>query len=84
MAYPEYRLASYSTVASFNEERWPYTLSKFLPPNYELQQEIDILRRKMEKLVGEEMSFTSEAVVEISSLLDKKIFEYMKSQHKSR
>lgn len=84
MAYPKYCQTSFRAIASAKDERWPYVLSKFLHPNYELEQEIDMLRRKMEKLVDEENSFTSEAVVAISTLLDKKIYEYMKSQSKSR
>lgn len=84
MQYWNYQLATSKAYATMNEERWSYRLSKFLPPNYELEREIDILRQRLEKLVDEEMSFTSEAVVEISSILDKKIFEYMKLQQKSR
>ncbi|MFS0870156.1 aspartyl-phosphate phosphatase Spo0E family protein [Paenibacillus xylanilyticus] len=44
-----------------------------------LEDEIHILRRKMEQIFLEEKSFTSEIVIEISSLLDLKINEYMKA-----
>lgn len=85
MAFPEYRLTSYRSIAGVHEnERWSYTVSKLLPPSLSLEVEIDDLRRKMEQLVNEEMSFTSDAVVEMSSLLDRKINEYMKLQRKSR
>lgn len=43
-----------------------------------LEEEIYILRTLMEKTAEDEQSFTSEMVVYISSLLDKKINEYMK------
>ena len=42
-----------------------------------LQEEIRILRRQMEETFSREQSFTSETVIEISSLLDLKINEYM-------
>ncbi|MEK4434830.1 MULTISPECIES: aspartyl-phosphate phosphatase Spo0E family protein [Paenibacillus] len=44
-----------------------------------LEDEIHMLRRKMEQIFMEEKSFTSEIVIEISSLLDLKINEYMKA-----
>ncbi|MFK0520715.1 MULTISPECIES: aspartyl-phosphate phosphatase Spo0E family protein [Paenibacillus] len=44
-----------------------------------LEDEIHLLRRKMEQIFMEEKSFTSEIVIEISSLLDLKINEYMKA-----
>nr|WP_232436844.1 aspartyl-phosphate phosphatase Spo0E family protein [Paenibacillus senegalimassiliensis] len=49
-----------------------------------LEDEIYLLRSKMEKLFLEEKSFTSDIVVEISSLLDLKINEFMRISHKSR
>jgi hypothetical protein len=45
-----------------------------------LEDEIRILRTKMEQLFLEEKSFTSDNVIEISSLLDLKINEYMKGR----
>jgi hypothetical protein len=38
----------------------------------------------MERLVNEEQSFSSEAVVEMSGKLDRKINEYMKLYQESR
>ncbi|NGM82976.1 aspartyl-phosphate phosphatase Spo0E family protein [Paenibacillus sp. 7124] len=43
-----------------------------------LEEEIRILRNRMEQLFLQEKSFTSDNVVEISSKLDLKINEYMK------
>ncbi len=43
-----------------------------------LEDEIRVLRGKMEQLFIQEKSFTSANVIEISSLLDLKINEYMK------
>ncbi|GIO70356.1 aspartyl-phosphate phosphatase Spo0E family protein [Paenibacillus cookii] len=47
--------------------------------NISLEDEILMLRNKMEQIFMQEQSFTSEVVIEISSLLDLKINEYMKS-----
>ncbi|MBG9791805.1 sporulation protein Spo0E [Paenibacillus dendritiformis] len=44
-----------------------------------LEQEIRILRKQMEQMFQEEQSFTAESMIEISSMLDLKINEYMKS-----
>ena len=46
-----------------------------------LAEEIYLLRSRMEQLVLQEKSFTSEVVIEISSLLDLKINAYMKSYY---
>ncbi|WP_229696065.1 aspartyl-phosphate phosphatase Spo0E family protein [Paenibacillus albidus] len=43
-----------------------------------LEDEIRILRSRMEQLFDQENSFTSENVIAISGLLDLKINEYMK------
>ncbi|MDM5278929.1 aspartyl-phosphate phosphatase Spo0E family protein [Paenibacillus silvae] len=48
-------------------------------PNVSLEDEIRMLRSKMEQIFMEEKSFTSDVVIEISSLLDLKINEYMKA-----
>jgi len=85
MAFPEYRLTEYRSFTGVREsDRWYYSLSKRPPFPHPLESEIDELRRKMELLVNEGMPFTSSAVVEMSSLLDRKINEYMKLQQKSR
>lgn len=45
-----------------------------------LEDEIHLLRSKMEKIFLQEKSFTSDIVIEISSLLDLKINEFMKTR----
>lgn len=45
-----------------------------------LEDEIRVLRGRMEQLFTQEKSFTSDNVIEISSLLDLKINEYMKTR----
>ncbi|RUT28474.1 aspartyl-phosphate phosphatase Spo0E family protein [Paenibacillus zeisoli] len=47
-----------------------------------LEDEILVLRNRMERLFMQEQSFTSDIVIEISSLLDLKINEFMKSNKK--
>ncbi|MNH79328.1 hypothetical protein D3C87_492750 [compost metagenome] len=47
-----------------------------------LEDEILVLRNRMERLFLQEQSFTSDIVIEISSLLDLKINEFMKSNKK--
>ncbi|MCE5172010.1 aspartyl-phosphate phosphatase Spo0E family protein [Paenibacillus profundus] len=47
-----------------------------------LENEIIVLRKQMEQMFQEEQSFTAENVIEISSMLDLKINEYMKSHVK--
>ncbi|WP_249902191.1 aspartyl-phosphate phosphatase Spo0E family protein [Paenibacillus sp. PK3_47] len=46
--------------------------------NISLEDEIVILRSRMEQMFLQENSFTAANVIEISSLLDLKINEYMK------
>lgn len=47
-------------------------------PITSLEEEISGLRNTMEIAVGQEKSFTSDRVVQLSSMLDRKINEYMK------
>ncbi len=49
-----------------------------------LEEEIKNLRSKLEMLVSGGADMTSEAVIEISGLLDMKIIEYMKECSQSR
>lgn len=44
----------------------------------DLEQEIRVLRKQMEQMFQQEQSFTADNVIQISSLLDLKINEYMK------
>lgn len=47
-----------------------------------LENEIQVLRSRMEQLFLQENSFTSDNVIAISSLLDLKINEYMRGRHR--
>ncbi|MDT3425050.1 hypothetical protein J2Z22_000563 [Paenibacillus forsythiae] len=49
-----------------------------------LEEEIHVLRRRMEQLFMQEKSLTSDNVVEISSKLDLKINEYMKRRSRNK
>ncbi|WP_416367224.1 aspartyl-phosphate phosphatase Spo0E family protein [Paenibacillus sanfengchensis] len=51
---------------------------KASPQAISLEDEIHLLRSKMEMLFQQENSFTSDIVIEISSLLDLKINEFMR------
>ncbi|WP_082708205.1 aspartyl-phosphate phosphatase Spo0E family protein [Paenibacillus sp. DMB5] len=46
-----------------------------------LEDEILVLRSRMEQIFVQEKSFTSELVIEISCLLDLKINEYMRGAY---
>ncbi|WMT39812.1 aspartyl-phosphate phosphatase Spo0E family protein [Paenibacillus sp. D2_2] len=50
------------------------------PQAVTLEDEIHILRNRMEKMFLQEKSFTSDIVIEISRLLDLKINEFMKKR----
>ncbi|WP_010272386.1 aspartyl-phosphate phosphatase Spo0E family protein [Paenibacillus senegalensis] len=48
------------------------------PPSLEaLEEEIRELRSKMEQMYLEKLSFNNEAILEISRLLDDKIYQYL-------
>ncbi|MEF2966915.1 aspartyl-phosphate phosphatase Spo0E family protein [Paenibacillus sp. M1] len=49
-----------------------------------LEDEIHLLRSKMERIFQQENSFTSDIVIEISSLLDLKINEFMRMSQKGK
>ncbi|GAB6988367.1 aspartyl-phosphate phosphatase Spo0E family protein [Paenibacillus pini] len=78
---PTYR-GSYTAEGS-NQGRWT-TKTENAVKNISLEDEILMLRKKMEQIFMQEQSFTSEIVIEISSLLDLKINEYMKSNPKKK
>lgn len=61
-------------------DRWSVNPDHASLHNVSLEEEIHMLRCKMEQLFLEEKSFTSEIVIEISSLLDLKINEYYMKQ----
>ncbi|WP_435921891.1 aspartyl-phosphate phosphatase Spo0E family protein [Paenibacillus sp. DYY-L-2] len=68
-------------IAGGNESKqWDDEATRRTSPQaVSLEDEILMLRSKMEKLFQQENSFTSDVVIEISSLLDLKINEFMKS-----
>ncbi|OAB48247.1 aspartyl-phosphate phosphatase Spo0E family protein [Paenibacillus antarcticus] len=59
--------------------KWPSKTNESSNREFTLEDEIRMLRSKMEQIFVQEQSFTSEIVIEISSLLDLKINEYMKN-----
>lgn len=76
----EYRQLVMTESSFISESELPGRLSyrnrNKMSPEELLKEEIYILRTLMEKTAENEQSFTSEMVVRISSLLDKKINEY--------
>ncbi|MCM3783309.1 aspartyl-phosphate phosphatase Spo0E family protein [Neobacillus mesonae] len=81
----EYDLPTYRgqyAVDNDNSETWLTNSEKASSRDLSLEDEIHILRSKMERIFLEEKSFTSDVVIEISSLLDLKINEYMKAYPK--
>ncbi|UKS24658.1 aspartyl-phosphate phosphatase Spo0E family protein [Paenibacillus sp. HWE-109] len=88
MAFMEYQLSTYQKHIQIREQdfgkRWLTKRAKKRNSLILLEEEIHSLRRKLEQLVldGEEM--TSESVVELSTILDQRINEYMNNGKKSR
>lgn len=83
----DYELSNYrgEYMAEDNTHgKWSIKSAKSTPSEITLEDEIHMLRRKMEQIFLEEQSFTSEIVIEISSLLDLKINEYMKAHPKKK
>lgn len=79
----EYRQVAFTSQPMIRESgskssSSPYHKRKRMNPVNILEEEIHLLRTLMEKTAEDEQSFTSEMVVLISSMLDKKINEYMK------
>lgn len=77
----DYDLPTYrgSYIAEGKRGKWSSKTIDSLNREFTLEDEIQMLRAKMEQIFVEEQSFTSEVVIEISSLLDLKINEYMKT-----
>lgn len=88
MAFPEYRLHRYldlgwiredsNTSKSYSDKR------NHALPAMSLEDEIYQLRCVMERLVREGHRMTSPVVVEISTMLDQKINEYMNIKQRGR
>ncbi|WP_438446567.1 aspartyl-phosphate phosphatase Spo0E family protein [Gorillibacterium sp. sgz5001074] len=81
MAFAEYVCRSYRgsmLVRDPNHStKWAYRLSSKPSPSASLEEEIYSLRKKMEQLALKEQCLTAPKVVEISTILDKKLNEYM-------
>lgn len=88
MAFMEYQLTSFQKQFQIREQdfgqRWLSKNAKKQKSLTLLEEEIHTLRRKMEQMVVDGREMTSESVVELSTLLDQKINEYMAAGKKSR
>ena len=73
---PTYR-GSY--IAEENRGKWSSRTIDSSGREFTLEDEICLLRNKMEQMFVQEQSFTSDTIIEISSLLDLKINEYMRA-----
>lgn len=83
----DYELSNYRgdcTAEDNQHGKWSIKSAKSTPQEITLEDEIRMLRQKMEQIFMEEKSFTSDIVIEISSLLDLKINEYMKTYPKKK
>lgn len=77
----DYDMPTYrgSYIAEGKRGKWSSKTIDSSNREFTLEDEIRMLRSKMEQIFVQEQSFTSEIVIEISSLLDLKINEYMKT-----
>jgi hypothetical protein len=81
LAFAQYACRSYrgSMLVRDNEKgsKWAYRMSSKPSPSTSLEEEIYVLRRKMEQMASRERSLTAPKVVELSMILDRKLNEYM-------
>jgi hypothetical protein len=88
MASMEYQLSAFRKQLHIreneSEKRWLFKHAKKSNPLTSLEEEIDALRRKLEQMVVDGREMTSESVIELSIVLDRKINEYMNNGKKSR
>lgn len=88
MAFPEYQLRHYLNIGWIREKedkaKWVFGKRNRTSSTRTLEDDIYELRLEMEKLVKDGYSLTSNKVVEISMMLDKKINEYMNANKRSR
>lgn len=86
MAFMEAQLSDYTglLVRERPEKRWLFARNRKSKAQIALEEEIHSLRCLLEQMVVEGRTMTSDAVVEVSMLLDRKINEYMHSGRKSR
>jgi hypothetical protein len=88
MAFLEVQLTNYMNqiyiCENESEPRWLTKKPKKASIRTPLEEEIHSLRLKLEQMVVEGKEMTSDAVVELSTILDSKINEYMNKGKKSR
>jgi hypothetical protein len=88
MVFLEYQPKPYRNQMHLNqddsEQRWLIKTANKSYSNSHLEEEIYSLRCMLEQMVIEGRSMTSDAVIELSTILDSKINEYMKHSVKSR
>lgn len=88
MAFLEYQLSDYKQRILVRdpdaEGRWLFRKSRKSKTQLALEEEIHGLRSRLEQMVVEGRSMTSDDVVEVSMLLDRKINEYMSLHKKGR
>jgi hypothetical protein len=72
------------TVLAVVEYNRVYKSRRISHDHVSLEDEISNLRYKMEQAVTQEKSLTSELVVQLSSMLDHKINEYMKYKRRAK
>jgi hypothetical protein len=88
MSFLDYQLTHYNNHMHIREnhsnQRWLIMTDKNSAPDILLEEEIHSLRCMLERMVIEGRAMTSDAVIELSTLLDSKINEYMKNEEKSR
>jgi len=76
-----YDMAGLLIAEDDESDKWMVEASRRTSPQaVTLEDEIHILRNRMEKMFLQEKSFTSDIVIEISRLLDLKINEFMKKR----
>ncbi|GGF85177.1 aspartyl-phosphate phosphatase Spo0E family protein [Paenibacillus aceti] len=76
-----YDMAGLLIAEEDESDKWMVEASrKTSPQAMTLEDEIHILRNKMEKIFLQEKSFTSDIVIEVSHMLDLKINEFMKNR----
>lgn len=63
--------------------KWAYRVSVEPSPSPTLEEEIYMLRRKMEQMAIREQCLTAPNVVEISVTLDRKLNEYMQAKQRA-
>lgn len=81
--YTLYNRYDYYIAEDHKSEQWTTKENTLASSDSEsLEDEILVLRNRMERLFLQEQSFTSDIVIEVSSLLDLKINEFMKSTKK--